>query len=119
MRSRSWTTSTTFPLAAIGPLVERDDAFPERVNFEIVEVQAAVEAQGPRMGAGRGSDAGLWLRRVGIHGGRGRRGQSASPGGVSLDMPGGKLMAEWSGEGQETVLEGPASTVFVGEWADR
>ncbi len=107
-----------FPLAAIGPLVERDDAFPERVNFEIVEVHQPSRLKvrvwergaGLTLACGSGASASTV---VAVAEGK------VAPGGVSLDMPGGQLMAEWSGEGQETVLEGPASTVFVGEWADR
>ncbi len=107
-----------FPLATVGPLVEHDDAFPERVNFEIVEVRTPSELKvrvwergaGMTLACGTGASASAV---VAVAEGK------AAPGSVSLDMPGGRLVAEWNGRGQETVLEGPAATVFTGEWADR
>ena len=39
-----------------------------------------------------------------------------APGNVALDMPGGRLHVTWDGDGSEVTMQGPAATVFTGEW---
>jgi diaminopimelate epimerase len=104
-----------FPLSKIGPLVEFDPAFPERINFEIVHVvgprnlEARVWERGTgiTMACGTGAAAAV---AVAIHEGR------IDPGSVDLDMPGGTLRVTWSGANEELILRGPAVTVFNGIW---
>ena len=104
-----------FPLSEIGPLVEFDPAFPERVNFEIVRVldprhlEARVWERGTgiTMACGTGAAAAI---AVAIHQGR------IDPGSVDLDMPGGTLGVTWLGDNDELILRGPATTVFNGTW---
>ena len=57
-----------FPLEHIGPLVEHDPTFPERVNFEIVQVVGPKPSQSARLGTRRGHHPGLRNRRVRLRG---------------------------------------------------
>ena len=104
-----------FPLERIGPLVEHDPAFPERVNFEIVQVLAPGRLKvrvwergaGITLACGTGASASV---AVAVLEGR------IDPGPVDLDMPGGRLRVVWDGSGHELILRGPAATVFEGAW---
>ena len=103
-----------FPLPNIGSLVERHEAFPEGINFEIVNVKdrESVEARvwehgvGETLACGSGacaiSVAAKLLGYVGSH--------------VNVKLPGGTLSVEWNSTG-EVFLSGPAETVFTGDWA--
>ena len=106
---------TTWPLEALGPKVEHDPFFPQRVNFEVVNVLAPDHLKvrvwergtGETLACGSGASAiGVAARLKGI-----------SDGPVRLDFPGGQLLVEWDGEG-EIWLEGPAALVFTGEWPE-
>ena len=104
-----------FPLQQVGPLVEHDPTFPERVNFEVVQVK------GPRHLRAR-----VWERGAGITLACGTGASAAvaaavlegriDAGAVELDMPGGRLRVVWDGPGHELILRGPAATVFEGVW---
>lgn len=104
-----------FPLATIGPLVEHHPTFPERTNFEIVDVTAPGELRvrvwergaGLTLACGTGAAA---TAAAAIAAGR------VAPGNVALDMPGGRLHVTWDGDGNEVTMQGPAATVFTGEW---
>ena len=104
-----------FPLEHIGPLVEHDPAFPERVNFEIVQVLAPghlsvrvwERGAGITLACGTGASAAVAAAVL-----EGR----IDPGTVDLDMPGGRLRVDWNGPGHELILRGPAATVFEGAW---
>jgi diaminopimelate epimerase len=104
-----------FPLLELGPLVERHKAFPNRVNFEIVNVldKAHIRARifergaGETMSSGTGSTAAMIASR--IHGFVGDE--------VEVLLPGGTLKITWPGKG-EAFLEGPAVEVFTGVWPD-
>ncbi len=104
-----------FPLERVGPLVEHDAAFPERVNFEIARI------------AGPGHlHARVWERGAGITLACGTGAAAAAaaavrtgrlpPGDIALDMPGGRLHVTWHGPHHELILRGPAVTVFEGVW---
>ena len=104
-----------FPLHNIGPLVERHPIFPDRVNFEIVNLRddgnldARVweRGSGETMACGTGACAiGVASRLLGHTGER-----------VAVNLPGGTLNIEWDGE-SEVYLEGPASEVFSGVWTE-
>ncbi len=104
-----------FPLAAIGPQVEHHPTFPERTNFEIVNVMAPGELRvrvwergaGLTLACGTGAAA---TAAAAIAAGR------VAPGNVALDMPGGRLHVIWDGDGNEVTMQGPAATVFTGQW---
>jgi len=104
-----------FPLHNIGPLVERHPIFPDRVNFEIVNLRddrnldARVweRGSGETMACGTGACAiGVASRLLGHTGDR-----------VAVNLPGGTLDIEWDGQG-EVYLEGPAAEVFSGVWTE-
>ena len=104
-----------FPLATVGPLVERHPWFPQRTNFEVVSITAQRELRvrvwergaGLTLACGSGATA---VTAAAIAAGR------VAPGEVALDMPGGRLQVTWGGGGSELTLRGPATTVFTGEW---
>jgi len=104
-----------FPLHTIGPKVEHHSIFPNRVNFETVNITGpgAMTARvwergsGETMACGTGACAiAVSARLLGIAEGR-----------VNITLPGGTLAIDWDGEG-EVYLEGPAEEIFSGEWPD-
>ena len=104
-----------FPLEHIGLLVEHDPTFPERVNFEIVQVvgpghlRARVWERGAGITLACGTGASACVAAAVLEG-------RIDPGSVELDMPGGRLRVVWDGPGHELILRGPAATVFEGAW---
>ena len=102
-----------FDLERIGPLVQHHPLFPNRINFEIVNVLADGEirariferGEGETLASGTGSTASAVAAR--LHGRVGDR--------VEVHLRGGVLTIEWDGEG-EAWLEGPATHVFDGIW---
>ena len=102
-----------YPLTTIGPMVERHAAFPEGVNFEIVNVLARdrmrvrvwERGSGITLACGTGACAAMVAARL-----RGLVGDE-----VAVEMPGGELSIFWNGGG-EVVMEGPVERVFDGEW---
>jgi diaminopimelate epimerase len=102
-----------FPLHTIGPMVEHHSIFPNRVNFETVNITGpgAMTARvwergsGETMACGTGACAiAVAARLLGISDGR-----------VDITLPGGTLSIDWDGEG-EVYLEGPAEEIFSGKW---
>ena len=103
------------PLHELGPLVERHPMFPQRVNFEIVNLvdsgtlKARVWERGSGLTMACGSGACAIAVAARLHGHIGDR--------VTIALPGGDLDVTWPGEGQ-VILEGPAEEVFEGDWPD-
>ena len=104
-----------YPLTEIGPLVERHPMFPDRVNYEIVNVLSRdrirvrvwERGSGITLACGTGACAAVVAGRL-----NGFLGDS-----VAVELPGGELRVHWNGEG-EVILEGPIAKVFEGEWGD-
>ena len=102
-----------FPLERIGPKVENHPLFPQRVNFEVARVldRERMEARVWERGAGAtlacGSGACAAVVAAHLYGMAGER--------VDITLPGGRVVVEWDEVG-ECYLEGPAETVFWGEW---
>ena len=102
-----------FPLHEVGPLVEHNPIFPERVNFEIVNLVDSTRLKarvwergsGLTMACGTGACAVAVAARL--------HGHIADS--VVIDLPGGRLDVSWPGEG-EVILEGPVAPVFEGTW---
>ena len=102
-----------WPLERLGPLVENHPFFPRRVNFEIVNivdrghVNARVWERGAGLTLACGSGACAIAVAAWMHGRVG--------GNVDVTLPGGTLNVQWDGSG-EVWLEGPAETVYKGQW---
>jgi diaminopimelate epimerase len=102
-----------FPLAEIGPRVERHRAFPNRVNFEVANVISRSEIRarvwergtGETLACGSGACAIAVIAML----------KGLSDSAVDVHLPGGALSIEWDGAG-EVLLSGPAETVFSGTW---
>lgn len=101
-------------LERVGPELERHSAFPERTNVELVEVVA------PDLLRMR-----VWERGCGETMACGTGACAAFAAAVSsslvvrqgsVELPGGVLSLEWPDPNGPIYLEGPASTVFEGEW---
>lgn len=104
-----------FPLSVIGPKIENNGIFPERVNFEIVRVLSPkkVEARvwergvGETMSCGSGACAVAVISRL--------KGYIEND--VDIALPGGDLTIAWDGVG-EVYLSGPVKEVFNGDWPE-
>ncbi len=101
-----------FDLERIGPLVERHAAFPNRVNFHVVEVHSSNEAtmrtwergSGITQACGTGACAVLVAGVL-----ENRLARSAT-----LHLPGGDLLIEWPADDASVLMTGPAEEVFSG-----
>lgn len=104
-----------FPLAALGPVVERHPVFPVGVNFGVVRrlegglMEARVWERGVGETLACGSGACAIAVAARLHGYVGNR--------ADIRLPGGRLEVDWDGTG-EVFLSGPTETVFTGEWPD-
>ena len=103
-----------YPLHTVGPMVEHHSMFPNRVNFEVVNLNGDGRAtarvwergSGETMACGTGACAIAVASRL--------EGRHEGP--LDITLPGGTLTIEWDGEG-EVYMVGPAEEVFSGEWA--
>jgi len=104
-----------FPLHNIGPLVERHPIFPDRVNFEIVNLRddGNVDARVWERGSGETMACGTGACAIGVA----SRLLGHTSDRVAVNLPGGTLNIEWDGSG-EVYLEGPAAEVFSGVWTE-
>ncbi len=97
----------------LGPKVEHNPMFPERFNFEIVNilvrnhVRMSVWERGSGLTLACGTGA-CAVVAVGHQNG-------LLEDDVTVSLPGGDLQIHWSGIG-EVIMEGPVEEVFVGEW---
>jgi diaminopimelate epimerase len=100
------------PVEALGPKIERHDAFPNRVNVEFVEVVSRTHVRqrtwergaGETLACGSGACAtavASILRGV------------ADPR-LRVELRGGDLEIAWAGAGASVFMTGPAATVFSG-----
>jgi diaminopimelate epimerase len=99
------------PLDELGPRIEHDPAFPERINVNV----AAIEGDGLNLrtwerGAGltRACGTGACASAVAAIASR----RLASP--VKVTMPGGSLTISWA-RGETIRMRGPATMVFNGQ----
>jgi len=102
-----------FPLAEIGPKVERHPMFPRRTNFEIARVlsRGRVEARVWERGVGETLACGSGASAIAVVA------QLLDYVDRQLDiiLPGGTLTVSWDRVG-EVLLAGPVEEVFTGEW---
>ena len=102
-----------FPLTEVGPKVEHHPMFPNRVNFEIVNVisQSKLRARVWERGAGETLSCGTGACAIAVA----ARLKKLTDNPVDIILPGGTLTVDWDGKG-EVLLSGPAVIVFNGEW---
>ena len=106
---------SAYPLDTVGPRVEHHDAFPQRTNFEIVEVVSPERVRmrvwergvGETMACGTGACAAAVASRL-VHGASSE---------LTLELPGGELIVAWE-TGGSVMMTGPAETAFTGEFLD-
>jgi diaminopimelate epimerase len=103
----------SYPLEAVGPLVENHAVFPARVNFGVaqvldsshMDVRVWERGAGETLACGSGCCAAMVTAHLkGLVGER-----------VDITQPGGLLTVEWDGTG-DVFLGGPAAFVFDGDW---
>ncbi|GAB6042081.1 diaminopimelate epimerase [Endothiovibrio diazotrophicus] len=100
------------PVAELGPRIERHPRFPNRVNVGFMEVGSPREVR-----------LRVWERGVGETLACGTGACAAMVGGrlrgwleerVAVDLPGGRLVISWDGEGEPVWMSGPVVQVFEG-----
>jgi len=104
-----------FPLAKMGPKVERHPMFPQRTNFEVARVlnRAKIEARvwergvGETLACGSGACAIAVVAQLLNH----------VDEQVDIMLTGGTLTVSWDRVG-EVLLHGPVEEVFTGEWLE-
>jgi diaminopimelate epimerase len=102
-----------FPLHTVGPKVEHHDIFPNRVNFEIVNIDSPSHLTARVWERGSGETMACGTGACGIAVASILGGHTGNT--VDITLPGGTLTVNWDGDG-EVFLEGPAQEVFSGEW---
>jgi diaminopimelate epimerase len=104
-----------FPLAEIGPKVERHPVFPKRTNFEIARVlnRGKIEARVWERGVGETLSCGSGACAVAVA----ARLLDYVDRQVDIMLPGGTLTVSWDRMG-EVLLTGPVEEVFTGEWLE-
>ena len=102
----------TAPVARLGPLIERHERFPRRVNVEFMQVidpahirlRVHERGAGETLACGTGACAAVVAGRLqGLLGER-----------VTVELPGGTLRIDWNEEGAPVRMTGPATRVFEG-----
>jgi diaminopimelate epimerase len=100
------------PVDSVGPAMENHARFPRRVNVGFLEIVAPDHVRlrvfergaGETQACGTGACAAVAVGR--------RHGPLAEE--VRVDLPGGRLIVQWPGPGEEIWLTGPAETAFEG-----
>ncbi len=101
------------PVGEHGPLIERHERFPQRVNAGFMQVldRHAIRLRVYERGSGETLACGTGACAATVTGIR--RGLLDSP--VRVTTRGGDLDIAWAGPGQPVLMTGPAVTVFTGE----
>jgi len=101
------------PLEQVGPLVERHELFPRRINVHFVQRLAAnrVRVRTWERGTGITQACGTGASAVCVAGML--SGRTAAT--ITAELPGGNLELTWGGRGS-VFMTGPAEEVFSGVW---
>ncbi len=102
-----------FPVQSVGPAIERDPRFPQRINVEFVQRLGSARLRqrtwergaGETLACGSGATAAAIVARK-VHG---------FPPRVMIELRGGELEVEWPGDGAVARLCGPAVETCSGE----
>lgn len=103
---------TTAEVARLGPAIEAHSRFPARVNVGFMQVLGAEQIRlrvyergaGETLACGTGACAAVVVGQL----------QGLLSSRVRVDLPGGRLVIEWPGEGGPVWMTGPAEGVFEG-----
>ncbi|HEX6740954.1 MAG TPA: diaminopimelate epimerase [Sphingomicrobium sp.] len=102
----------SIPLEDIGPTIENDAAFPERINVNVAHVDGGgIRLKTWERGAGLTLACGTGACATAVAAIRSK--QAASP--VTVTMPGGSLTVSWEA-GEQIRMRGGATHVFAGEF---
>lgn len=103
-----------FPLAELGPVVEHHPMFPNRTNFEVVNVvnRRQAVARVWERGAGETLACGSGACAIAVA----ARLHNLIKNSLDITLPGGTLTVDWDGE---VWLTGPVAFVFKGEWSEQ
>ena len=102
------------PLEQVGPDLERNPLFPQRINVHFVKVHSSSEVtmrtwergSGVTLACGTGASAVCVAGVLTARGGRS----------ITAHLPGGDLALEWREENNHVYMTGPAVEVFSGDW---
>ncbi len=101
----------TIKLDRLGPLIENDPLFPDRVNVNVAQIDGdAIRLRVWERGAGLTQACGTGACATAVAAIATRRAKSP----VEVHLPGGTLRIEWS-RGEPIRMTGPAAHVFTGE----
>ena len=99
------------PIEELGPRIEHDPSFPQRINVNVAEVdEGGIRLKTWERGAGLTLACGTGACATAVAAIKTRR--SASP--VTVTMPGGSLQISWA-PGEPVRMRGSATHVFSGE----
>ena len=99
------------PIEELGPRVETDGAFPQRINVNVAEIEGGgIRLKTWERGAGLTRACGTGACATAVAAMRSKR--ASSP--VKVTMPGGSLTIAWE-PGQPIRMRGSATHVFTGE----
>ncbi len=103
----------THPVGEHGPLIERHERFPQRVNAGFMQIidRHSIKLRVYERGSGETMACGTGACAAAVAGIR--RGLLDSP--VRVTTRGGDLSIAWGGPGRPVLMTGPAVTVFSGE----
>ncbi|HXZ95195.1 MAG TPA: diaminopimelate epimerase [Dehalococcoidia bacterium] len=104
-----------FPLAELGPKVERHPMFPQRTNFEVARVlsRQKIEARVWERGVGETLACGSGACAIAVA----AQLLGHVDGQVDIILDGGTLTVSWDRVG-DVLLSGPVEEVFTGEWLE-
>ena len=108
------TDPATAPVTTVGPVLERDPAFPNKCNIEFVHVidRTHIEMRVWERGAGEtlacGTGACASMAASVLNGLIDRK--------AEVSLRGGKLMIEWNEKDNHIYMTGPATFVYDGVW---
>jgi len=102
------------PLEQVGPEIEKNPLFPQRVNVHFVQVRSPTEVairtwergSGVTLACGTGASA------VCVAGALTQKSERA----ILAHLPGGDLRLEWREANNHVYMTGPATEVFSGDW---
>lgn len=104
---------TQAPVAELGPLLERHERFPKRVNAGFMQVVSISEINlrvfergvGETLACGTGACAAVVAGQL----------RQLLGNDITVNLPGGSLQIQWAGPGEPVMMTGPATTVFHGQ----